>query len=70
MKIPEKLEMPAPTAWPIVMAFGLTLVSAGFVTAASVSFLGVVLAIAGAVGSARFFRWSLTSGRRWFGKSP
>jgi hypothetical protein len=50
MKIPEKLEMPAPTAWPIVMAFGLTLVSAGFVTAASVSFLGVVLAIAGAVG--------------------
>src|ERR1700692_1765879 len=50
MKTPEKLEMPAPTAWPIVMAFGLTLVSAGFVTAASVSFLGVVLAIAGAVG--------------------
>jgi hypothetical protein len=50
MKIPEKLEMPAPTAWPIVMAFGLTLVSAGFVTAASVSYLGLVLAIAGAVG--------------------
>src|SRR5258708_31585443 len=50
MKIPEKLEMPAPTAWPIVMAFGLTLVSAGFVTAASVSVLGAVLAIAGAVG--------------------
>jgi hypothetical protein len=50
MKIPEKLEMPAPTAWPIVMAFGLTLVSAGFVTAASVSYLGLVLAIAGAIG--------------------
>jgi len=50
MKIPEQLEMPAPTAWPIVTAFGLTLVSAGFVTAASVSFLGAVLAIAGAVG--------------------
>src|SRR5258705_12826191 len=50
MKIQEKIEVPAPTAWPIVLAFGLTLVSAGFVTAASVSLLGVVLAIAGAVG--------------------
>ena len=50
MKIPEKIEVPAPTAWPIVLAFGLTLVSAGFVTAASISFLGLVLAIAGAVG--------------------
>ena len=50
MKIPEKIEVPAPTAWPIVLAFGLTLVLAGFVTAASVSLLGVVLAIAGAVG--------------------
>ena len=50
MKIPEKIEVPAPTAWPIVLAFGLTLVSAGFVTAASISFLGVVLVVAGAVG--------------------
>jgi hypothetical protein len=50
MKIPEKIKVPAPTAWPIVLAFGLTLVSAGFVTAASISFLGAVLTIAGAVG--------------------
>jgi hypothetical protein len=50
MKIPEKIEVPAPTAWPIVLAFGLTLVSAGLVTAASISLLGLVLAIAGAVG--------------------
>jgi hypothetical protein len=50
MKIPEKIEVPASTASPIVLAFGLTLVFAGFVTAASVSFLGVVLALAGAVG--------------------
>jgi len=50
MKIPEKIEVPAPTAWPIVLAFGLTLVSAGFVTAVSVSVLGGVLVIAGAVG--------------------
>jgi len=50
MRVPEKIEVPSPTAWPIVLAFGLTLVSAGFVTAASISFLGAVLAIAGAVG--------------------
>ena len=46
----EKIEVPAATAWPIVLAFGLTLVSAGMVTAASVSMLGAVLAITGAVG--------------------
>jgi hypothetical protein len=50
MNIPDKLETPAPTAWPIVLASGMTLVFAGFVTAASVSILGAILAIAGAVG--------------------
>jgi len=50
MDTPNKIEVPAPTAWPIVLAFGLTLVFAGMVTAASVSILGGVLAAAGAVG--------------------
>src|SRR5882724_9226061 len=50
MKIPEKIETPAATAWPIVLAFGFTLIFAGFVTAASVSVLGVVLAVVGTVG--------------------
>lgn len=50
MKIPEKIELPAPTAWPIVLAFGLTLVFAGLVTAAPVTILGVILAVAGATG--------------------
>ena len=44
------IEMPAPTAWPVVLAFGLTLVFAGLVTAASVSILGAVLSVAGAAG--------------------
>jgi hypothetical protein len=44
------VELPAPTAWPIVLAFGLTLVFAGLVTSASVSLLGAILAIAGCVG--------------------
>lgn len=42
--------MPAPTAWPLVLALGLTLVFAGLVTAASVTILGAILAVAGAVG--------------------
>jgi len=50
MKIPEKIETPAATAWPLVLAFGFTLVFAGFVTAASVSILGAVLVVAGTVG--------------------
>ena len=50
MKMREKIEIPAPTAWPIVMAFGMTLVFAGLVTAASLSILGGVLAAASAVG--------------------
>jgi hypothetical protein len=50
MNIPEKIEVPAATAWPIVLAFGLTLVFAGLVTAASVSILGALLALAGAAG--------------------
>jgi len=50
MNTPQKIEVPAPTAWPIVLAFGLTLVFAGFVTAFSVSILGGLLALTGAVG--------------------
>jgi hypothetical protein len=50
MKTPERIEMPASSAWPIVLAFGLTLVCAGMVTAASLSVAGLILAIAGAAG--------------------
>jgi hypothetical protein len=50
MQTPENIEMPAPTVWPLVLAFGLTLIAAGMVTAASVSILGAILTIAGAVG--------------------
>ena len=47
---PATLQLPAPTAWPIVLAFGITLLVAGLLTAISVSVLGAVLALAGAVG--------------------
>lgn len=45
-----EIEMPAPTAWPIVLAFGCVLMFAGLLTSASVSVLGVVLSLAGCVG--------------------
>jgi hypothetical protein len=44
------IELPAPTAWPIILAFGLTLVFAGLVTSASVSILGAILTVAGCLG--------------------
>ena len=45
-----EIELPAPTAWPIVLAAGVTLMFAGLLTSVSVSILGVVLAVAGSVG--------------------
>ena len=46
----REIEMPAPTAWPIVLAFGFTLLLAGLLTSVSVSVLGAVLAVSGCVG--------------------
>jgi hypothetical protein len=45
-----EIEMPAPTAAPVVLAFGVTLMSAGLATHAIVSGLGAVLAAIGGVG--------------------
>jgi hypothetical protein len=42
--------MPAPTAWPIVLAFGITLLFAGLVTSGAVSWLGAIVSVIGAVG--------------------
>lgn len=48
--LPDVVDLPAPTAWPIVLAFGIALVFAGLVTSASVSILGAVFSLAGCVG--------------------
>src|SRR5215467_6358468 len=47
---PGEIEVPAPTAWPLVLAFGFTLIFAGLLTSVSVSVLGAVLAVAGCAG--------------------
>jgi hypothetical protein len=44
------IDVPAPTAWPLVLAAGCTLMFAGLLTHASVTALGVVLSVAGCVG--------------------
>jgi hypothetical protein len=44
------IHLPAPTHWPLIMAVGLALLFAGLVTNVMISALGVVMAIAGAVG--------------------
>src|ERR1700761_8530428 len=46
----ETIHLPAPTAWPIVMAFGVMLAFAGMVTNLGITLLGIVLALAGAIG--------------------
>ena len=47
---PSVIELPAPTAWPMVLALGVTLGCAGLVTNVVVSVVGVVLALIGGVG--------------------
>ena len=49
-RAPVELEVPASTAWPIVLAFGFTLSFAGLLTSVSVSALGLLLSLAGCVG--------------------
>jgi hypothetical protein len=44
------INLPAPTAWPVVLAFGITLLLAGLITSASLSILGAILAVAASVG--------------------
>jgi hypothetical protein len=45
-----EIELPAPTPWPLVLAFGFTLIFAGLLTNMSVSALGIILTMAGCVG--------------------
>jgi hypothetical protein len=46
----QTVDLPAPTAWPVVVAFGVTLTFAGLVTSEAVSGLGLLGAAIGIVG--------------------
>src|ERR1700683_4277281 len=47
---PESVQLPAPTAWPIVLAFGAALLFTGLLTSADVTVVGAVLTVVAAVG--------------------
>ncbi len=49
-RAPREIEVPAPTAWPFILALGVALLFAGLVTSTSVSCLGALLSLAGSVG--------------------
>jgi hypothetical protein len=46
----EAVQLPAPTAWPIVLAFGAALLFAGLLTSADVTVAGAVLIVVASVG--------------------
>jgi hypothetical protein len=46
----EIVQLPEPTGWPIITAFGLALLFAGVVTSPFVSLVGIVVGIFGAIG--------------------
>jgi len=46
----ETIHLPAPTAWPLVLAAGFTLLCAGLVTNPAISVLGGILMVCGCVG--------------------
>ena len=50
LRAPREIEVPASTAWPLVLALGFTLICAGLLTSVPVSVLGAVLMVAGCTG--------------------
>jgi hypothetical protein len=46
----EMIHLPAPTHWPVILAFGCTCAAAGLVTSLWVSLFGAVLIVAGSYG--------------------
>jgi hypothetical protein len=46
----SSIALPSPTAWPMVLALGISLILAGMVTNLAVGILGLILAIAAGIG--------------------
>jgi hypothetical protein len=47
---PNAIQLPRPTAWPLVLALGISLIMAGMVTNIVIGVLGLVFTLAGGVG--------------------
>jgi len=50
---PEHVALPAPTAWPAILALGLTLMAAGLLSSNIVSLFGIAISIVAGIGWAR-----------------
>ena len=46
----EGVELPTPTAWPMIAALGIMLIAGGFVTSIVVSMVGFLLGLIGGIG--------------------
>lgn len=46
----DSIHLPSPTAWPIILAFGFTMLCAGLVTTLYITLFGAVFIVAGCVG--------------------
>lgn len=46
----HEVHLPSPSYWPIILAFGMTLIAAGAVSSVIVSLVGVVLLLVAIVG--------------------
>src|SRR5690242_1855672 len=47
---PNTVELPRPTAWPLVLALGVSLIAPSMVTSVAFFYLGLVLSVAAIVG--------------------
>jgi hypothetical protein len=52
-QIPSAIELPAPTAWPLILAAGIALVLAALVTNVGLAYLGIILFVVAAWGWVR-----------------
>jgi hypothetical protein len=52
-RVPTTIEQPAPTVWPMVLAFGVTLIFGGLVTHVLVSVVGAILMVTAGIGWSR-----------------
>jgi hypothetical protein len=46
----DSVHLPSPTAWPIILAFGFTMLCAGLVTTLYITLFGAIFMVAGCVG--------------------
>jgi len=49
-EIPKEIQLPTPTAWPLITACGMALIFAGLITSFAITAVGLIMAIIGARG--------------------